>query len=161
MQLALRCGAQVFATAGSEAKRALLRSLGVAQVMDSRTLVFADEIAAATAGAGVHVVLNSLAGDFIPASLRALGAGGRFLELGKRDILTPQAMAQLRPDVRYHPFDLGTDAQADRGLLRPMFDDLLAALDDGSLRPLPVTEFALAEENRLILPRALGRIGAR
>ena len=145
VQLAQRCGAQVYATAGSEEKRALLRSMGVAQVMDSRTLDFADQIASATAGRGVHVVLNSLAGDFITTSLRALGANGRFLELGKRDIFTPQALARLRPDVSYHAFDLGTDAQSDRGLLRPMFDDLLAALEDGSLRPLPITTFALDE----------------
>jgi acyl transferase domain-containing protein/NADPH:quinone reductase-like Zn-dependent oxidoreductase/acyl carrier protein len=145
VQLAQRCGARVFATAGSDEKRTLLRSLGVEHVMDSRTLAFADQIAAATAGSGMDVVLNSLAGNFIPATLRALGANGRFLELGKRDILTPQAMAQLRPDVHYLPFDLGIDAQVDRGLLRPMFEDLLGALEDGSLRPLPVTTFALEE----------------
>ena len=143
--LAQRCGAQVYATAGSEEKRELLRSMGVAQVMDSRTLDFADQIASATAGQGVHVVLNSLAGDFITASLRALGANGRFLELGKRGILTPQDLARLRPDASYHAFDLGTDAHSDRGLLRPMFDDLLAALEDGSLRALPITTFALDE----------------
>ncbi|MBI4995371.1 MAG: SDR family NAD(P)-dependent oxidoreductase [Rhodocyclales bacterium] len=145
VQLAQRCGAEIFATAGSDEKRALLRSLGVAHVMDSRTLDFADQIAAVTAGQGVHVVLNSLAGDFIAASLRALGSHGRFLELGKRDILTPQALAQLRPDVSYHVYDLGSEAQAHRGLLRPMFDDLLGALADGSLRALPVKVFALDE----------------
>jgi NADPH:quinone reductase-like Zn-dependent oxidoreductase/acyl carrier protein len=143
VQLAQRCGAEIFATAGSDDKRALLRSLGVTHVMDSRTLEFADQIAAATAGQGVHVVLNSLAGDFIAASLRALGSHGRFLELGKRDILTPQALAQLRPDVRYHVYDLGSEAQADRGLLRPMFDDLLGALANGSLHALPIKVFPL------------------
>ncbi|MBI5785595.1 MAG: SDR family NAD(P)-dependent oxidoreductase [Rhodocyclales bacterium] len=145
VQLARRCGAEIFATAGSDEKRALLRSLGIAHVMDSRTLDFADQIAATTAGQGVHVVLNSLAGDFIAASLRALGSHGRFLELGKRDILTPQALAQLRPDVSYHVYDLGSEAQANRGLLRPMFDDLLGALADGSLRALPVKVFSLDE----------------
>jgi acyl transferase domain-containing protein/NAD(P)-dependent dehydrogenase (short-subunit alcohol dehydrogenase family)/acyl carrier protein len=143
VQLALRRGAVVFATAGSEEKRELLRGLGVTQVMDSRTLDFAEQILAATLGEGVHVVLNSLAGDFIASSLRALGANGRFLELGKRDILTPEGLASIRPDVSYHAFDLGTEAQANHGLLRPMFDELLAALEDGSLRPLPVKTFAI------------------
>ena len=86
VQIAQRCGAEVFATAGSPAKRDMLRRLGVAHVMDSRSLAFADEIMAATGGRGVDVVLNSLAGDFIPAGMRSLAPGGRFLELGKRDI---------------------------------------------------------------------------
>lgn len=143
VQLAQRCGAVVFATAGSEEKRQRLRELGVEHVMDSRSLDFADCIAELTAGRGVHVVLNSLAGDFIAAGLRTLGPNGRFIELGKRDILTPGALAALRPDVAYHVFDLGAEAQADRGLLRPMFADLLAGLNDGSLRPLPLKRFAL------------------
>ncbi|MGQ3195994.1 MAG: SDR family NAD(P)-dependent oxidoreductase [Hydrogenophaga sp.] len=143
VQLALRAGAQVFATAGSPDKRALLRRMGVAQVMDSRSLAFADELRAATNGQGVHVVLNSLAGDFIPATLGALGQGGTFLELGKRDILTVDSAAALRPDVRYHAYDLGSEAQADHGLLRPMFDDLLEAFADGSLAPLPVRIYPL------------------
>lgn len=143
VQLALRAGAQVFATAGSTDKREMLRQMGVAQVMDSRSLAFADELRAATNGQGVHVVLNSLAGDFIAATLGVLGQGGTFLELGKRDILTVDAAAALRPDVRYHAYDLGTEAQADHGLLRPMFDDLLAAFANGSLSPLPVRAYPL------------------
>ncbi|MEO8804874.1 MAG: type I polyketide synthase [Burkholderiaceae bacterium] len=145
VQLAQRCGAQVFATAGSHDKRELLRRLGVVHVMDSRSLSFADELRAATGGAGVHVVLNSLAGDFIPATLGVLGTGGRFLELGKRDIMSVESAAKARPDVRYHAYDLGSEAQADHSLLRPMFDDLLGALADGSLRPLPVTVYPLED----------------
>ena len=143
VQLALRAGAEVFATAGSDDKRARLRSLGVAHALDSRSLAFADEILAITNGAGVDVVLNSLAGEFVDASLRALARGGRFLELGKRDLLTPQALAARRPDVAYHVYDLGGLAEADHALLPPMFAELLAGFADGSLRPLPVTNFAL------------------
>ena len=143
VQLAQRAGAEVFATAGSPAKRDLLASLGVRRVMDSRSLAFADEIRAATGGQGVDVVLNSLAGDFIGASLGALGKGGRFLELGKRGILTAEEAARLRPDVRYFAFDLGAEALADRGLLRPMLDELVAALGNHELRPLPVAVYPM------------------
>lgn len=145
VQLAQRCGAEVFATAGSSEKRAYLRSLGVKHVMDSRTLEFSEQVLALTNGEGVHVALNSLAGEFIPATLRVLGREGRFLELGKRDVWTPEAMAAARPDVRYRVYDLGSDAEADRSLLRPMLEELLAAFADGSLRPLPVRVFALDE----------------
>jgi acyl transferase domain-containing protein/NADPH:quinone reductase-like Zn-dependent oxidoreductase len=143
VQLAQRQGATIFATAGSPEKRDLLRSLGIAHVMDSRTLAFADQVLEATDGKGVDVVLNSLAGEFIAASLRALAEGGCFLELGKRDILTPEAAKKARPDIRYWAYDLGAEALADRNLLRPMLDEILAAFADGSLRPLPVTIFPL------------------
>lgn len=143
VQLAQRQGATIFATAGSPEKRDLLRSLGVTHVMDSRTLAFADQVLEATGGKGVDVVLNSLAGEFIPASLRALAKGGCFLELGKRDILTPEAAKKSRSDVRYRAYDLGAEVFAERNLLRPMLDEILAAFADGSLRPLPVTVFPL------------------
>ena len=52
-------------------------------------------------------------------------------------------MANVRPDVNYYVYDLGAEAQADRGLLRPMLDEILTALADGSLRPLPITVFPL------------------
>ena len=145
VQLARRCGAEIFATAGSDEKRSLLRSMGVAHVLDSRSLSFADDIRRATAGEGVHVVLNSLAGDFIRASLDVLASGGCFLELGKRDIMTREGVAQARPGVRYYAYDLGGEALADRGLVRPMLDAILAALKDGSLSPLPVTVYGLRQ----------------
>src|SRR5262249_24335904 len=72
MQWAKHVGAEVFATAGSEEKRAYLRSLGVAHVLDSRSLGFVEEVKLITKGEGVDVVLNSLSGEFIPASLSLL-----------------------------------------------------------------------------------------
>ena len=59
-------------------KRAYLRSLGVPHVMNSRTAGFAPEVLERTAGAGVDIVLNSLAGEMIPAGLAALSRGGHF-----------------------------------------------------------------------------------
>jgi NAD(P)-dependent dehydrogenase (short-subunit alcohol dehydrogenase family) len=142
-----------------------LRAQGVAHVMDSRSLVFEEEIAAATAGAGVHVVVNSLAGDFIAASMRSLGKGGRFLELGKRDILTREQARAQRPDVQYDAYDLGSEAQANPGIVRPMLDDIVTAIEQNALRPLPVTTFRLDQaENAfrfMAQARHLGKIVLR
>lgn len=142
VRLALRAGAEVFGTAGSPEKRAMLASMGVQHVMDSRSLAFAEEIRRITDGAGVNVVLNSLAGEFIAASLGVTALGGRFVELGKRDILTTEAAARLRPDVRYQAFDLATEIVRDSSIVAPMFEDLLSALRDGTITLLP---FALFE----------------
>ena len=145
VQLALRAGAEVFATAGSPAKRALLQTLGVKHVFDSRSLQFAAQIAELTRGAGVDVVLNSLAGDFIPASFEVLARGGCFLELGKRDIWTAGQVSQARPDARYVPYDLGEQMIADHGLAASLMRELLGALEAGEIPPLPVRVFDFSE----------------
>ena len=86
IQLALRAGAEIFATAGSEVKRAHLRALGVHHVLNSRDDTFDAEILRLTDGKGVDVVLNSLSGSFIDASFRVTALRGRFIEIGKRGI---------------------------------------------------------------------------
>jgi acyl transferase domain-containing protein/Zn-dependent alcohol dehydrogenase/acyl carrier protein len=165
LQIALRAGAEVFATAGSPAKREWLRAHGVTHVMDSRSLSFESEIATLTDSAGVNVVVNSLAGDFIAASLRTLGRGGRFLELGKRDILTREQATALRPDVQYDAYDLGSEAQANPAIVRPMLDEIVAAMSANELTPLPITVFALDDAKNafrfMAQARHLGKIVLR
>ncbi len=101
IQLARQCGATVFATA-SAYKRATLRDMGMEYVYDSRTTDFADQILADTDGDGVDVVLNSLTNEgFVEATVRATAKGGRFAEIAKRDIWTPEQMAAARPDIDY------------------------------------------------------------
>ena len=95
IQVARLLGAEIFATAGSKEKRAFLKSQGIRRVFDSRSPDFAEEVMQRTRGAGVDVVLNALTGEFIPKSLAILAAGGRFLELGKREIYTSHQLAAL------------------------------------------------------------------
>jgi NADPH:quinone reductase-like Zn-dependent oxidoreductase/acyl carrier protein len=138
VQLAQRAGAEIFATAGSPEKRELLKSLGVPHVMDSRSLAFAGEVMAITGGKGVDIVLNSLAGEFIPKSLGVLGQNGRFLEIGKTGILDPRVVAETRPDVGYHIIYLG---DLDPALNQAMLEDLMAGFASGALKPLRHKEF--------------------
>ena len=106
IQLALAVGAEVYATA-SPGKWEALRTLGVKQLYNSRTLDFADQIWVDTGGAGVHVVLNSLTSPgFIAKSLAVLAQDGRFVEIGKRDVWSAAQMAATRPDVGYFLVDL-------------------------------------------------------
>ncbi|MFG1954456.1 SDR family NAD(P)-dependent oxidoreductase [Micromonospora sp. NPDC048830] len=143
VQLAQAAGAEVFATA-SPAKWPVLTDLNVRHVFHSRTLDFADEIRERTGGAGVDVVLNSLTDEFIPRSLGLLREGGCFLEIGKRGIWDADRVARLRPDVAYHPFDLGVVADDDPALVRSMLREITEALAEGRLSPLPLRAFPLA-----------------
>lgn len=96
IQIARWLGAEIFATAGNDEKRALLREQGVQHVMDSRSLEFADEVQTLTDGVGVDVVLNSLAGETALKSMDLLAPWGRFIEIGKRDFINNQRL-EMRP----------------------------------------------------------------
>ncbi len=143
IQLAQRAGAEVYATAGSDEKRARLKQMGVAHVFDSRALTFAPGIMQETDGQGVHVVLNALSGDFITRSVELLAPGGRFIEIGKRDIWTPAQMHAQRPDVRYAILFLGDVARDEPAAIQTMLRSIAAGLADGSLKPLPLTRFPM------------------
>ena len=114
IQIAKHFGAEIFATAGSDAKRDFVRLLGADHVFDSRSLVFADEVMHASGGAGVDVVLNSLAGDAISRNLRLLRPFGRMLELGKRDFYENShiGLRPLRNNISYFGIDADQLARA-------------------------------------------------
>ncbi len=145
LQLAQLAGAEIFATAGSPAKRALLREMGIAHVMDSRSLAFADQVRAATSGRGVDLVLNSLSGDFIPASLGLVVPGGHFLEIGKSDAWDAEQVAKTFPGVIHSRVFLGGVCQTAPALVRDMFEAVLALFRQERLTPLPLRLFSINE----------------
>ncbi|MEO1590397.1 MAG: SDR family NAD(P)-dependent oxidoreductase [Cyanobacteria bacterium J06632_22] len=140
VQIAQQVGAEIFATA-SPGKWDVLERLGVTQRMNSRTLDFADEIMTSTQGQGVDVVLNSLPGEFREKSLAVLGAGGRFVEIGKGAGLTPTEIAQARPDVEHHTVDLAALCLQQPALIQSMLLHLGDQVNAGAWTPLPVREF--------------------
>ena len=160
IQLAQAAGAEVFATASAR-KQAYLLSHGVKHVFDSRSTAFGREILDATGGAGVDVVLNSLTGEgFIEASLACLAQGGRFVELARRDILSEDEMAALRPDVAYSILDLYTMKEQDPARPGEALRDVLARIATGELAPLRHTRWPLAETSAAMgFMRAARHIG--
>jgi polyketide synthase 12 len=139
VQLARYWGLEVFATA-SRGKWDTLRSMGFDDdhIADSRSLEFEDKFRAVTEGRGIDVVLDSLAGEFVDASLRLVAPGGIFLEMGKTDIRDPGVVADNHPGVRYRAFDL---FEPGRPRMHQYLLELARLFDDGVLRPLPVTTF--------------------
>ena len=142
IQVALAIGAEVYATAGSPAKRALLEQMGVQATASSRTPEFAAELLAATGGRGVDVLLNSLSAELTPANLAVLAPRGRLVELGKRDIWSPERMAQERPDVGYFVLDLN---ELPLDPLAELVGHVADRAVRGDIRPLPLRQFALAD----------------
>ncbi len=126
--IARHAGAEIFATAGSPARRQLLRDMGIEHVYDSRSTSFADEIRRDTDGYGVDVVLNSLIGPAQRAGLELLAFGGRFVEIGKRDVYehTRVDLYPFRRNLTFYYADLAlmtTNAPKSIGaLLRKVYE---------------------------------------
>ena len=147
LQIALRAEAEVFATAGSPGKRALLKEMGISHVMDSRSMDFVEEIMDKTDGMGMDIVLNTLSGPAMRASLSVLAPHGRFIEIGKTDLLNHGSIDLNLFDQNrsYHPIDLAQfiEDRPDRagGLLQEVVD----MAGDGSIRPLPYRTFPMVQ----------------
>ncbi|WTL55036.1 SDR family NAD(P)-dependent oxidoreductase [Nocardia sp. NBC_01499] len=136
VQLARHIGAEVYATASRPKWDAVLdRGVADDHLASSRDLEFRNTFRDTTAGEGVDVVLNSLAGGFVDASLDLLPRGGRFLEIGKTDIRAADEVAGAHPGVRYRAFDL-MESGPDR--IQEMLRELLALFERGAIDLGPV-----------------------
>ena len=140
VQVARRLGAEIIATAGTEEKRRYLRELGIAQVFDSRDLSWADGVRAATGGRGVDVVLNSLAGAAIPVGLDALADGGRFVEVGKKDIYGDRSVGLLpfRKGISLASVDIAAIVERRPRHFAEVFAEVWGLVATGEFIPLPV-----------------------
>jgi polyketide synthase 12 len=162
LQIARLVGAHVYATAGTEEKRELLRNMGVDLAMDSRSLRFADEVLEATDGRGVDVVLNCLAGEALTRSLSVLAPGGRFVEIGKQDIYRNShvGLELLKHNRSLFAVDMEHCFVEEPVGIAAEFAAIVRHLEDGRLSALPVQGFPVgsAPEAFTLMARA-GHIG--
>lgn len=82
VQLAAVAGARVIATAGSEAKLELCRSLGASVTINYREHEFVEAVMQATDGRGVDVAFDSVGGATTTETFRCMAFNGRHLLVG-------------------------------------------------------------------------------
>lgn len=147
IQIAQDMGAEIFATAGSDEKREFLKSLGVAHVMNSRTLEFAEQISDITGGEGVDVVLNSMPGEAIDASIASLSAYGRFVEIGKTDIYAgkPLNLSPFQDNLSYSAVDLDRLFRQRPQVASDLMTEVVSRFEDGTYRSTDATAFGIGD----------------
>jgi acyl transferase domain-containing protein/NADPH:quinone reductase-like Zn-dependent oxidoreductase/acyl carrier protein len=147
IEVARLSGATVIGTAGTEAKRRYLREHGVEHVFDSRSVDFAEQVLDVTDGRGVDVVLNSLSGAAMRASLGLLAPTGRFVEIGKRDLYEGARvdLGTFRHGISYHALDLVLTATEQPVAFRAAMRAVMAEIESGRLPLLPCTIVPLPE----------------
>ncbi|MEV6258344.1 SDR family NAD(P)-dependent oxidoreductase, partial [Nocardia sp. NPDC051911] len=113
---------------------------GEEEIGDSRSLDFEGKFRAGLGG--VDVVLDSLAGEFVDASLRLLGPGGRFVEMGMLDRRDPAQVAAEHPGVAYTGFML-MDLAPDR--LHEILTRIVDLFEAGVLTASPLTAWDIRD----------------
>ena len=79
IQLAKSFGATVYATAGNEKKCLAAEKIGALKCINYKTMQFEDEIMKLTNGKGVDVILDMVAGSYVPRNLKCLSPDGRLI----------------------------------------------------------------------------------
>ncbi len=151
VMLAQYLGALVFVTVGSSEKKELIsKNYGIPEenIFSSRNLSFVSGIQRLTNGKGVDVVLNSASGESLHETWKCVAKMGRFIEIGKRDILKHARldMATFDRNVMFASVDLGLVFEHDPGLAQEMLVKIFQLLQDGAIAPVqPLNVFPLSE----------------
>ncbi|XP_055853355.1 fatty acid synthase [Episyrphus balteatus] len=151
IRVALAYGLEVFTTVSSQQKREFLLKtfpeLEDSHIGYSRDTSFEIMIQQQTLGRGVDFVLNSLSEEKLLASVRCLGQGGHFLEIGKFDMANDSklGMGCFLKELTFHAVLADTLLHAPDSIinkLKAMIDDDIAG---GVIQPLPSTVFPANE----------------
>ncbi|TGJ85285.1 hypothetical protein E0Z10_g3506 [Xylaria hypoxylon] len=170
IQLAKHIGAEIFATVGNESKKEWLVGefgLDPSRIFTSRDTSFLPAVMNATGSKGVDVVLNSLTGELLRSSFEACANFGRFVEIGKRDILDHGSldMSNFQKNISFMAFDLSNLFYSQKPEHHELWQDLLrqslALIRDGVAKPcFPIRTFPASDITRAFRHFALGtRIG--
>lgn len=148
--LAQMIGAKIFVTVGSAEKKEYLKSqYGIPEehIFFSRDTSFADQVQSATNGRGVDVVLNSLAGDALLATWQCVAPFGRFVEIGKRDIVNNSRleMAPFVKNITFSSVDLVVVVMERPALMKKILASVFDLYRKGIVRPItPLSVFPVS-----------------
>ncbi|XP_070149856.1 fatty acid synthase [Polyergus mexicanus] len=108
IHLALHEDCEIFTTVGTPEKRKFIReifpSIPDDHIGSSRNTHFEQMVLTQTKSYGVDIVLNSLPGEKLQASVRCLAQGGHFLEIGKCDLTSNNSIGMMifLKEVSFH-----------------------------------------------------------
>ncbi|WP_419552526.1 NAD(P)H-quinone oxidoreductase [Candidatus Poriferisodalis sp.] len=145
IQIAKAIGARIAVTC-STSKVAACTDLGADLVVDYTGADFAEAVKEWTGGRGVDVVLDVIGGDYLARNIASVRIQGRIIQVGVMGApmatfplgaLLPKRAALIGTVLRSRPIEQKIDAN------QRFCAELLPRFDDGSLRPVIDSRFAL------------------
>ncbi|XP_036143017.1 fatty acid synthase-like [Monomorium pharaonis] len=147
IHLALKEGCEVFTTVGTNEKRNFIKkvfpTISDEYIGNSRDTSFEQMIMRQTNGRGVDIVLNSLAEEKLIASVCCLAQNGRFLEIGKFDLVSNNLLciSAFQKGISFYGILLDNIFIGDhkyKFTLRKMITD---GFENGTIKPIQVKVF--------------------
>ncbi|XP_025994131.1 fatty acid synthase isoform X2 [Solenopsis invicta] len=151
IHLALEEGCEVFTTVGTHDKRNFIKEIFPTildeHIGNSRDTSFEEMIMRHTNGRGVDIVLNSLAEEKLLASVRCLAQNGRFLEIGKFDLLSnnPLGMLGFKKGISFHGVLLDNMITGNHKYKSLLFKMVADGLENETIKPIQVKVFPKTE----------------
>ncbi|KAK2603636.1 hypothetical protein QQS21_004217 [Conoideocrella luteorostrata] len=152
--VAKQMGAVVYATVGSQLKRDyLIKEMGIPSenIFHSRNTSFKKEIMATTGNRGVNVIINSLVGDLMHASWSCIAPFGRFVEIGKRELVDAGKldMHNFLKNATFTAFDLSEFFYAEdshyQDVVYRYTAEVIEMYRAGTIKASPITTFDIAD----------------
>lgn len=142
---------EIYVTVSSTEKADHLKatySISEDRIFSSRDISFAKELMRKTNGRGVDVILNSTAGEILYQSWQCLAPLGRFIEIGKRDIVQNSTieMEKFADSVSFISVDLGILLREKPQALKRLLTDVIELYERNMIRSVtPLTTMPISK----------------
>jgi len=131
-------------------KQLIMEQYGIPEnrIFYSRDTTFAQAVKRVTKGRGVDVILNSLAGERLMASWECIAPFGRFIEIGKSDILAHGKLPMFRfaKNVTFSAVDMSTMGRERPEHTRKVFRNVMDLVEASKIHlSYPLQVYSLSE----------------
>jgi len=140
-------GCEIFTTVGTSDKRDFIKKIFPTILDDhignSRDTSFEQMIMQQTKGRGVDIVLNSLAEEKLFTSIRCLAQNGRFLEIGKFDLVFNNSlnMSEFNKGISFHGVMMDSMFINNPKCKSLLFKMVADGLKNGTIKPIQANIF--------------------
>jgi NADPH:quinone reductase-like Zn-dependent oxidoreductase len=151
IQIAQLLGASVFTTVSNQNKKRFLvetYNIPESNIFSSRNTLFAKGIKRLTNNKGADVVLNSLSSEGLIASWESIAPYGRFIEIGKNDILSNAKlpMLQFEQNITFAAVDLAAMTMDRPHVVTAALETILTLLREGKISlPDPLQVYGISD----------------
>ena len=148
IQIVRAMGNRVFATAGSAEKCAACEKLGAERAINYKTEDFTEVVKTLTGGAGVNVILDMVAGDYVPREMKALADDGRIVLIAT--LSGSKAAVDLMEVLRRRLTLTGStlrprSVEFKAAIARSLREKVWPLLESGKIKPVIHATFPLEE----------------
>ena len=146
LSIAFSYDCEVFTTCSTKEKKEFLLKrfpkLKSENIGNSRNITFEGLVMEKTNGNGVDIVLNSLSGDLLKASLRCVAKHGKFVEIGRYDFInnTKLGLEPFLSNISFHAIDLDQVFEFSK-IWNEIYKGVEEMLNSNIINPLPTTEY--------------------